>query len=181
MSWSSDIEKMAAIAKDLMRTEPTLEERAVVAPLWRWRAGMWVRLNDGPLDWSQVGLVHTLNIHGSDEADGSDIHLVAGHREWRWKTYDEGGGPRTPHPWEMPTPVLQHPAMKGFMLDMFREGGCPGAYTRKVAEGRWSLFDTEWLFPNLPKGVWDPIAGWPAYHGETEEEALVCALESNEW
>tara|TARA_R110002096_G_scaffold420984_4_gene626405 strand:- start:371 stop:586 length:216 start_codon:yes stop_codon:yes gene_type:complete len=71
--------------------------------------------------------------------------------------------------------------MKGFMLDMFREGGCPGAYTRKVAEGRWSLFDTEWLFPNLPKGVWDPIAGWPAYHGETEEEALVCALESNEW
>jgi hypothetical protein len=179
MSWSSDKERFAEVVTDLMVINPTLEERVVVAPLWRWRAGMWVRLDGGvgPIDWSQTGIVHTLDIHYSDESDGANVRLVAGASEWRWDTYDSGGNSRTPRPFEMPVPALEHPSMRGMMLDMYRDGGAPDAYVRKVSKEKWSVFDTEWVFPDLPEGVWDPIAGWPVHHGSTEVEALVCALE----
>tara|TARA_R110000824_G_scaffold10036_1_gene44461 strand:+ start:13506 stop:14057 length:552 start_codon:yes stop_codon:yes gene_type:complete len=179
MSWSSDRDGFAEVVADLVVINQTLEERAVAAPLWRWRAGMWVRLDEGfgPIDWSQTGIVHTLDIHYSDEADGADFRLVAGASEWRWDTYDSDGNSRAPRPFEMPVPVLDHPSMRGMMLDMYRDGGSPDAYVRKVSKEKWSVFDTEWVFPDLPDGVWDPATGWPVHHGETEVEALVCALE----
>jgi hypothetical protein len=41
------------------------------------------------------------------------------------------------------------------------------------------VFDTDWMI-DLPLGVHDLTAGWPVHHGETEEEALVVALEDGQ-